>query len=162
VEAYLANALFHAHRDATACGYRFLADKARKLYPCTVKDVFSNHIIGYSIDTRMKSRIAVNTLNNAVDRSGDVAGCAHHPDRGSQFRSRMRVRGLNCHSMVRPIGRVCAAEDNASMEMLSSARSRRTSLTARSRPPAGPCALRSSPESSGPTTDPGDKLPSAD
>ena len=31
-----------------------------KVYVCAVKDVFSNRIVGYSIDSRMKSRIAVN------------------------------------------------------------------------------------------------------
>jgi transposase InsO family protein len=46
-----------------------------KLYLCAVKDVFSNRIVGYSIDSRMKSRIAVNALNSAVARRGDVAGC---------------------------------------------------------------------------------------
>jgi putative transposase len=29
-----------------------------KLYRCAIKDVFSNRIVGYSIDSRMKSRLA--------------------------------------------------------------------------------------------------------
>ncbi len=37
-----------------------------KLYLCAIKDVFSNRIVGYSIDSRMKSRLAVAALNNAV------------------------------------------------------------------------------------------------
>lgn len=87
-----------------------------KLYVCAVKDVFSNRIVGYSIDSRMKSRIAVNALNNAVSRRGDVAGCVLHTDRGSQFRSRKHVRALARHSMVGSMGRVGAAGDNAAME----------------------------------------------
>lgn len=87
-----------------------------KLYLCAVKDVFSNRIVGYSIDSRMKSRIAVNALNNAVARRGDVAGCVLHTDRGSQFRSRKHVRALARHSMVGSMGRVGAAGDNAAME----------------------------------------------
>ena len=59
-----------------------------KLYVCAIKDVYSNRIVGYSIDSRMKSRIAVAALNNAVARRDDVAGCVVHTDRGSQFRSR--------------------------------------------------------------------------
>ena len=43
-----------------------------KLYLCAVKDVFSNRIVGYSIDSRMTSRLAVAALNNAVVRRGDV------------------------------------------------------------------------------------------
>lgn len=37
-----------------------------KLYLCAVKDVYSNRIVGYSIDSRMKSRLAV----NAPDQRG--------------------------------------------------------------------------------------------
>jgi transposase InsO family protein len=55
-----------------------------KLYLCAIKDVFSKRIVGYSIDTRMKSRLAVTALNNAVARRGHVAGCILHSDRGSQ------------------------------------------------------------------------------
>lgn len=87
-----------------------------KLYLCAIKDVFSNRIVGYSIDSRMKSRIAVNALNNAVARRGDVAGCVVHSDRGSQFRSRKFVRALHRHHMVGSMGRVGAAGDNAAME----------------------------------------------
>lgn len=87
-----------------------------KVYVCAIKDVFSGRIVGYSIDARMKSRIAVNALNNAVARRGDVAGCILHTDRGSQFRSRKHVRALARHSMVGSMGRVGAAGDNAAME----------------------------------------------
>lgn len=37
-----------------------------KVYLCAIKDVFVNRIVGYSIDTRMKSRLAVNALKAAV------------------------------------------------------------------------------------------------
>ncbi len=53
-----------------------------KLYLCAIKDLYSNRIVGYSIDTRMKARLAVAALNNAVARRGDVAGCIVHSDSG--------------------------------------------------------------------------------
>ena len=87
-----------------------------KLYLCAIKDVFSNKIVGYSIDSRMKSSLAVNALNNAVARRGDVAGCVIHSDRGSQFRSRKFLREISRHGMVGSMGRVGAAGDNAAME----------------------------------------------
>ncbi len=87
-----------------------------KLYLCAVKNVFSNRIVGYSIDSRMKSVLAVHALNNAVARRGDVAGCVLHSDRGSQFRSRKFVRALTRHGMAGSMGRVGAAGDNAAME----------------------------------------------
>ncbi len=91
-----------------------------KLYLCAVKDVFSNRIVGYSISSRMKARLAVDALASAVARRaavGDqVAGCIVHSDRGSQFRSRKFVRALDFHALVGSMGRVGACGDNAAME----------------------------------------------
>ncbi|WP_245777798.1 IS3 family transposase [Lentzea xinjiangensis] len=87
-----------------------------KLYLCAVKDVCSNRIVGYSIDSRMKSRLAVTALTNALARRGEVAGCVVHTDRGSQFRSRRFVRALARHGLTGSMGRVGAAGDNAAME----------------------------------------------
>jgi len=87
-----------------------------KLYLCAIKDVFSNRVVGYSIDARMKSRLATQALNSAVARRREVAGCVVHSDRGSQFRSRKFVHALGRHDMVGSMGRVGAAGDNAAME----------------------------------------------
>jgi transposase InsO family protein len=87
-----------------------------KLYLCAVKDVYSNRIVGYSIDSRMKARLAVAALDNAVARRGDDAGCILHSDRGSQFRSRKQQRALTRNRMVGSMGQVGAAGDNAAME----------------------------------------------
>ena len=91
-----------------------------KLYLCAVKDVHSNRIVGYSISDRMKSRLAVTAIDNAVARrhadGADVAGCIVHSDRGSQFRSRKFVHVLNRHQLSGSMGRVGAAGDNAAME----------------------------------------------
>lgn len=55
-----------------------------KLYVCAIKDAFSNRIVGCSIDSRMKSRLATTALDSAVARRGDGPGCILHSDRGSQ------------------------------------------------------------------------------
>ncbi len=187
-EAYLANAVFDAHRDDPEFGYRFLADEVRqlddhaevsdrvvwricrdngwwsrfgkpkrskgakpgtpahddlvqrdftatapnelwltditehwtkegKLYLCAIKDVFSNRIVGWSIDSRMKARLVVAAIEMAVARrDGDVAGCVLHSDRGSQFRARKVHRTLTRHQMVGSMGQVGSAGDNAAME----------------------------------------------
>ena len=65
---------------------------------------FSAAIVGYSIDSTMKSRLAVAALNNAVARRGDVAGGVVHTDRGSPFRSRNFVRALAHHRVVGSMG----------------------------------------------------------
>ncbi|HET6672793.1 MAG TPA: IS3 family transposase [Agromyces sp.] len=87
-----------------------------KLYLCAIKDVFGNKIVGYSIDSRMKSRLAVQALENAVAIRDNVAGCVVHSDRGSQFRSRKFLRALTRHRMVGSMGRVASCGDNAAME----------------------------------------------
>jgi transposase InsO family protein len=90
--------------------------KEGKLYICAIKDAFANRIVGYCMDSRMKSRLATTALHNAVARRGEVAGCIVHTDRGSQFRSRKFVRALGRYEMVGSMGRVGAAGDNAAME----------------------------------------------
>ena len=91
-----------------------------KLYLCAIKDCFSNKIVGYSIDSRRKARLAVAAVNNAVARraatGADVAGCIVHADRGSQFRSRKFHRALTRHGIVGSMGQVASAADNAAME----------------------------------------------
>ena len=87
-----------------------------KLYMCAVKDAYSGRIVGYSIDRRMKARLAVDALEMAATRRGDVGGCVVHSDRGSHFRSRKFVRALAHHGLIGSMGRVGAAGDNAAME----------------------------------------------
>jgi putative transposase len=86
-----------------------------KLYLCAVKDVFSNRIVGYSIDSRMKSSLAVAALANAVTQRTPHATIVHS-DRGSQFRSRKYVRALKDAGLQGSMGRVGACADNAAME----------------------------------------------
>jgi putative transposase len=183
--AYVANAIFDAHRDDPEFGYRFLADEVRaaghevcdrtvwkhcaangwwssfgkprsrkkrspgtpahddlvrrdftadapnrlwladvtehptsegKLYLCAIKDVWSNRIVGWSIDGRMKARLVVNAIEMAAARRGEVAGCILHSDRGSQFRARKTQQALTRHRMVGSMGQVGSAGDNAAME----------------------------------------------
>lgn len=87
-----------------------------KLYLCAVKDVWSNRIVGYAMSDRMKARLAVNAVNSAVARRGDVAGCIVHSDRGSQFRARKFYRALDRHGLAGSMGNVGTAADNAAME----------------------------------------------
>jgi transposase InsO family protein len=86
-----------------------------KLYLCAVKDVYSGRIVGYSMDSRMKARLAVDALGNAVALRRP-AGTIVHSDRGSQFRSRKFVEALRHNGLTGSMGRVGACADNAAME----------------------------------------------
>ena len=46
-----------------------------KLYLRAIKDVFSGRIVGYSIDSRMMSRLAVQALDDAVQVRGRCRRC---------------------------------------------------------------------------------------
>lgn len=91
-----------------------------RLYLCAVKDACSRRIVGYAIDSRMKSSLAVRALNNAVAtrirRGEDITGCVVHSDRGGQFRAKKFLRTLDHHGLTGSMGRVGAAGDNAAME----------------------------------------------
>jgi len=86
-----------------------------KLYLCAIKDVHSNRIVGYSIDSRMPAELAVAALRNAAALR-ERAGTTLHSDRGSQFRSRKFVEQLKALGITGSMGRVGACADNAAME----------------------------------------------
>ncbi|WP_331758043.1 IS3 family transposase (plasmid) [Nocardia sp. NBC_01377] len=86
-----------------------------KLYLCAIKDVHSNRIVGYSIDSRMKASLAVAALVNAIALRGPQDTIVHS-DRGSQFRSRRFVKVLADNSLRGSMGKVGACGDNAAME----------------------------------------------
>lgn len=115
-ERELIAVLHQLHDDDPEGGYRVLADditehrtREGKVYLCAIKDVFSNRIVGYSIDSRMKARIAVNALEMAVAHRGRPTGVIVHSDRGSQFRSRRFLKALKRHGLTGSMGRVGAS-----------------------------------------------------
>jgi putative transposase len=87
-----------------------------KLYCCAVKDVFSNRIVGWSIDDRMTAQLAVAALRTAVARRRPDATVVVHSDRGGQFRSRAYRAVLAANGLQGSMGRVASAGDNAAME----------------------------------------------
>ncbi|MET3811056.1 transposase InsO family protein [Arthrobacter sp. UYEF3] len=113
----------HVRREftATAPNLLWLTDITEhrtsegKLYLCAVKDVFSNRIVGYSIDSRMKASLAVDALKAAISQRAP-RGTLIHSDRGSQFRSKKYTRLISTAGLKGSMGRVGACADNAAME----------------------------------------------
>jgi len=54
-----------------------------KLYCCAIKDVWSNRIVGYSMEDRMTASLAVSALRNAIGLRHPVGTTVVHSDRGS-------------------------------------------------------------------------------
>jgi len=86
-----------------------------KLYLCAVKDCYSNKIVGYSIDSCMKSSLAASAIRNAIALRSPKDTIVHS-DRGSQFRSTKVMRLLKNNGLKGSMGRVAACGDNAAME----------------------------------------------
>ncbi|RFA06656.1 hypothetical protein B7R21_19135, partial [Subtercola boreus] len=78
-----------------------------KLYLCAVKDCCSNKIVGYSIDSRMKSELAAAALRNAIALRAP-AGTIVHSDRGSQAVFKRSKQHLAC-----AVERSCSANASA-------------------------------------------------
>ena len=102
--------------SATAPNQKWLTDITEhrtgdgKIYLCAIKDCFSKKIVGYSIDSRMKSSLAAAALRNAIALRCP-AGTICHSDRGSQFRSKKVMRILANNGLRGSMGRVAAAGD---------------------------------------------------
>ncbi len=120
-----------------------------KLYLCAVKDCYSNKIVGYSIDSRMKSSPLLALRNAIALRSPQ--GTIVHTDRGSQFRSKKVVRLLKNNGLRGSMGRVGAGGQRGH-GVASSRCCRRTSWTPAAGTAARNCASRSSPGSKPSTT----------
>jgi len=79
-----------------------------KLYLCAIKDCYSNKIVGYSIDSRMKSALAASAVRNAIALRFP-AGTICHSDRGSQFRSKKVMRIPKNNGLRGSMGLVASA-----------------------------------------------------
>jgi putative transposase len=87
-----------------------------KLCLCAIKDVYSNRIVGYSMDSRMTAQLAVSALRNAIALRSPAGTVVLHSDRGSQFRSTAIVTTLHRNGLTGSMGRAGACGDNAAME----------------------------------------------
>jgi len=87
-----------------------------KLYLCAIKDVYSNRVVGYSMDSRMTAGLAVSALRNAIALRSPAGTVVARSNWGSQFRSAAFIRTLRSNGLTGSMGRVGACGDNAAME----------------------------------------------
>lgn len=87
-----------------------------KLYLCSMKDVFSNRIVGYALSDRPTAELACSALRHALARRSPAGVVIIHSDRGGPFRSRSFQRLLSMNGLEGSMGRVASAADNAAME----------------------------------------------
>lgn len=87
-------------------------------YVFTLKDVYSQRIVGLHAADTMESKHLIYTLNACVNERGADAlqGCIHHSDNGSQYNSHMYLNQLDKLKMV--ISRAEGCQQNGSAEQL--------------------------------------------
>ena len=87
-----------------------------KIYLASLKDVFSNRIVGYALSPRPTADLACAALRHALARRNPEGTVVVHSDRGGPFRSRSFQRLLSMNGLAGSMGRVASAADNAAME----------------------------------------------
>lgn len=86
------------------------------LYLAVFIDLFSRRVVGWSMGSRMKARLATDALRRALWRRYPEAGLIVHSDRGSQYASNAYRRLLKANDFVGSMSRKGDCWDNAVAE----------------------------------------------
>lgn len=86
------------------------------LYLCTVIDLYSRKIIGWSISTRMKTDLVLQAFMMALMRRRPPKGVIFHSDRGSQYCSHAFRERIEGHGFLQSMSRKGDCWDNAPAE----------------------------------------------
>jgi putative transposase len=86
------------------------------LYLAVIIDLFSRQIVGWSMDKRMKTQLALDALSMAYWRRKPSTGLIHHSDRGSQYACDEYRNRLNQYGMIASMSRKGDCWDNAPTE----------------------------------------------
>lgn len=86
------------------------------LYLAFVLDTHSRKVVGWSMDSHMRTELVVDALEMAVWRRKPSAGLVHHSDHGSQYTALSFGKRLEEAGIVPSMGRTGTALDNAMAE----------------------------------------------
>ncbi len=86
------------------------------VYVAFVIDVFSRRIVGWRVDTTLRSDLALDALEQAVCARPDRDGLIHHSDRGVQYLSIRYTERLADAGIEPSVGTVGDSYDNALAE----------------------------------------------
>jgi putative transposase len=105
-----------APNQAWTADITYLATGEGWLYLAAVEDLYSRRIVGWSMSSRIDSRLVVDALAMAISRRRPGAGLVAHSDRGSQYASEHYQRLLVDHEIICSMSRRANCWDNAPME----------------------------------------------
>jgi transposase InsO family protein len=86
------------------------------LYLAIVMDLFSRHVVGWSMSNRITKKLVIDALHMAVWRRRPEAGLIFHSDRGSQYCSNDFQNMLARYGMVSSMSRKGDCWDNSVAE----------------------------------------------
>lgn len=86
------------------------------LYLAVVIDLFSRKVVGWSMSSRMKTKLVCDALRMAIGQRQPPTGLIVHSDRGSQYASKSYRRLLKSHGLIGSMSRLGNCWDNAVAE----------------------------------------------
>jgi putative transposase len=98
-----------AANQAWAADITYVATGEGWLYLAAVEDLYSRQIVGWSMGSRIDSRLVVDALEMAISRRLPGAGLVAHSDRGSQYASEHYRRLLAGHGITCSMSRRATA-----------------------------------------------------
>ena len=105
-----------APNQAWTADITYLATGEGWLYLAAVEDLYSRKIVGWSMSSRIDSRLVVDALEMALARRLPGEGLIAHSDRGSQYASDHYQGLLASHEITCSMSRRANCWDNAPME----------------------------------------------
>lgn len=86
------------------------------LYLAILLDLYSRHVVGWSMSGRPDSHLARTALDMALEQRDPQPGLIHHTDQGPPYGSKRYLRRLEQHGMVASMSRAGNCYDNAVAE----------------------------------------------
>jgi putative transposase len=105
-----------APNQARTADITYAATGEGRLYLAAVEDLYSRRIVGWSMGSRIDSRLVVDAPEMALARRLPGGGLVAHSDRGSRYASEHYQDLLASHGIVRSMSRRANCWDNAPME----------------------------------------------
>jgi len=86
------------------------------LYLCSILDLFSRRVVGWSMASHIRSELAIDALNMAFMHREPAEGLIFHSDRGIQYASKAFRKKLESYKMIQSMSRKGNCWDNAPAE----------------------------------------------
>lgn len=94
----------------------FIPTRQGWLYLAILLDLYSRHVVGWSMKTRQNTRLTLAALEMAIERRQPQPGLIHHTDQGKPYANERYQSYLEQHGLVASMSRRGNCYDNAPAE----------------------------------------------